>query len=89
MQQLLEARVPCNEAMAHHPTIQVGNSRDTDDPERPYTVGLLGILNGLFLPLENGWGPIMAELDDQENRLIRFLKTEDYLRDYTEWNEQK
>lgn len=36
---LIEHRVPCSDAMAEHPTIQVSPNQ---------TVGLLGIINGLF-----------------------------------------
>ena len=49
---LITARVPCNEAMADHPTVQVGDCRDG------FEVGFLGVLNGLFGIDENGWGGI-------------------------------
>lgn len=39
---LIEYRVPCNRELAEHPTVQV--SGESDKP----TVGILGILNGLF-----------------------------------------
>lgn len=42
---LLAYRIPCNDAVAQHPTIQVGGSAD-----RP-VVGFLGVLNGI---LESG-----------------------------------
>lgn len=53
---LTEHREPCNEELAHHPTIQVVERR----PLPGYQVGLLGILNGLFGAAEDGWGYIMA-----------------------------
>jgi hypothetical protein len=36
---LIEHRVPCNERLADHPTIQVGGN--------PTEVGMLGVINGI------------------------------------------
>lgn len=59
MTALIGSRVKCNPAFAGHPTIQVG-----DHPEcGGMSVGLLGILNGLFGIDEQGWGPIVAHFD--------------------------
>lgn len=44
MLNLLGARVVCNQDLADHPTIQVGRAAE----DQPFTVGMLGILNGLF-----------------------------------------
>ena len=63
---LVNARVPCNEALLNHPTIQAGRG-----PEGKPEVGLLGILNGLFGTYDDGWGCIAAELSD-EGAPIRF-----------------
>lgn len=53
----LTARAPCSEELAHDPTIQVRSYKIMeDDPE--FSVGFLGILNGLFGVDEEGWGPI-------------------------------
>ena len=41
---LIEYRVPCNDAVADDPTVQVRGGYDS-----PVTVGLLGIINGLFV----------------------------------------
>lgn len=61
MGKLLEARVTCNDALADHPTVQVGQRNpDNDD----YTVGILGILNGLFGCDEDQWGYIAAIVDE-------------------------
>ena len=63
--QLTEAQVPCNKAMADHPTVQVRAymlPRDTASPTG-YSFGLLGILNGLFGVDERGWGNISAIFD--------------------------
>lgn len=43
MDALVKARVPCNDDLANHPTVQVGVK-----PDGGYQVGILGILNGLF-----------------------------------------
>jgi len=61
-------RISCNDAIANHPTIQV----DQSDDGLPATVGILGILNGIF-GAENGWGAICAEIDDY--KIIRFQPT--------------
>lgn len=58
MECLIESRVECNKALADHPTIQVaGHGTGT------YTVGLLGILNGLFGISETGFGIIAANYE--------------------------
>lgn len=43
LHRLVTGRVPCNEALADHDTVQVGGAVGG-----PYSVGLLGILNGIF-----------------------------------------
>jgi hypothetical protein len=55
---LTNNRVPCNEALADHPTIQV-----LDEDGSP-KVGLLGILNGIFGADENGQGCLAALYSD-------------------------
>jgi hypothetical protein len=64
---LVEQRVPCNEALRDHPTIQVA----VNDGQS--YVGLLGMFNGLFQPDERGYGPIAVEYD--EGGVLRFLRT--------------
>lgn len=54
---LIEQRVPCNQAMADHPTVQC---LLTDNGGK---VGLLGILNGLFGSNDQGWGAIAAVME--------------------------
>lgn len=67
VQALVDHRVPCNKALGDHPTIQVGiaanwRKRRPNDHNLPddaeYTVGLLGLLNGIFGKPEGG--PIAA-----------------------------
>ena len=61
---LIAYRVPCNEELGEHLTIQTGK---TDDG---YEVGILGILNGLFGVQDDGWGYIAAHYKDKELKEI-------------------
>ncbi len=67
---LVGTRFGCNEAMANHPTVQVrgyGNGVDV-----PYTVGLMGILNG-FVGVDDGrLGFIQRIVDDEDPKAIAF-----------------
>ncbi|MBD3261403.1 MAG: hypothetical protein GF334_06915 [Candidatus Altiarchaeales archaeon] len=60
---LIEARVQCNNVILNHPTIQVRQSCEDQYPK----VGLLGFLNGLFGISENGMGALCAVYDDDGN----------------------
>ncbi len=63
-------RVKCNEKLANHPTVQIGESNGD------FTVGILGILNGLFGVDENNWGPICSVSDKSNKaRPYRFDRT--------------
>lgn len=67
MRELLAARVPHNNALAEHPTIQCG----MDGPIPG--VGLLGIINGMFGVDDRSWGAIAAVPEtDASSRIIRF-----------------
>lgn len=55
---LIANRVPCNEELADHPTVQVYAQHGG------FLVGMLGILNGLFGIHENGYGPIAFTFED-------------------------
>ena len=55
---LFSIRVPCNQELADHPTIQVGCQGTYCQ------VGLVGILNGMFGTYENGWGCLSLDVDD-------------------------
>jgi hypothetical protein len=59
---LIEHRVPCNQDMADHPTIQVVRPVGSDTS----TVGMLGIINGLVGVDESHWGFVAAVYDDDE-----------------------
>lgn len=62
--ELFNIRIPCNEALQDHPTVQVNHKGE---------VGILGILNGLFGIQENGQGYIAIELDNESSPINRFL----------------
>lgn len=71
---LLANRVPCNEALADHPTVQVG------DANGGFTVGLLGILNGLAGVDSKGRGAVAAKFEEYKPgcpNLIGFTLLED------------
>lgn len=72
---LMNARVPCNEIVAGHPSIQVGSGGEGAE-QTGFRVGILGIINGIFVRHEGGtMGFIYAECDtDPETRLITSIK---------------
>jgi len=73
---LIANRVPCNEALADHETVQCSAQHNG------FHVGMLGVLNGLFGTLPNGWGKITAVFEDSDDpaeygrKLIRFHRTD-------------
>lgn len=67
MENLICARVECNEAVANHPTVQV-----SQDEDGSFRVGFLGVLNGLFGVAQDGFGAIAADFD--ENGLKGFVR---------------
>lgn len=64
---LFLCRVPCNTALADHPTIQCG-SRESIQHR---VVGPLGLLNGMFGVDERGWGAICAVVENHAS-ITRF-----------------
>ena len=70
---LVETRVPCNQEMADHPTVQV-----TDEGlQGGYKLGILGVLNGLFGVDQDGWGPIAAQYEqDDLSTVIGFTRSD-------------
>ena len=60
---LIEHRVPCNTALADHPTITVAG-------EEP-SVGLLGIINGILTPIT---GCRVASMHSPDGKLTGFMK---------------
>jgi len=74
VQSLCFKRVMCNEKLGEHPTVQ------TDLNVGMYSVGLIGILNGLFGVDSEGWGAIASEVDDN-GQIVKFIILEDRLND--------
>lgn len=72
---LINSRVPCNQELAKHPSVQAGAT----DCLSGYEVGILGVLNGYAGTIEggkyNGWGPISAIIE-QDGRCTGFVRTE-------------
>lgn len=68
---LIENRVPCNEKMVEHPSIQCGKA----DNEKGGEVGMLGIINGIFGTQSNGWGYICAHYDSPGGKIVKFAVT--------------
>jgi hypothetical protein len=68
---LIEHRVPCNDGLAQHPTVQVAQGEE----QGTCVVGLLGILNGLFGTDSEGWG-ILAAVFDEQGQLVRFERSQ-------------
>ena len=66
---LIANRVPCNEAMADHPTLQVSAQHGG------FFLGPLGLLNGICGIHVDGMGPIEAVFSDPEpGRFANLLK---------------
>lgn len=65
---LSDFRVDCNEKIANHPTVQVVQK------DNKFSVGLIGLLNGLFGIREDGWGEITAVYID--DMLWHFERTD-------------
>lgn len=70
MRQLLDYRLPCNDALARHPSIQVRSERTGS------SVSALGVINGCLgtVPAgpKEGWGWVALETDD-EGVPLRFV----------------
>ena len=77
MAALIKTRVPCNDAMLHHPTVQV--ARQVGASDDAFEIGFLGILNGIIGVIAEGprkdWGHI-AVVMDHDGTFIRFERTE-------------
>lgn len=72
--ELISLRVPCNQEIADHPTVQVMCHPDINKP----SVGMLGILNGLFgLNDEDGFGAIVF-MTNSDSETCKFELSEQY-----------
>lgn len=67
--ELISFRVACSKTLDSHPSIQCGFRNNTT------TIGLLGILNGLFGTYEEGCGPISAIVESDLRTIIGFERT--------------
>jgi hypothetical protein len=74
--ELVEMRIPCDVALANHPSIQI-QAGNRGNP----AIGLLGILNGLAgtqvykgVP---GWGRVEAVFED-DGSIITFRRVKDW-----------
>ena len=64
LQLLINTRVPVNEAVADHPTIQCSGTNPSE-----YSVGFLGIINGI---IGGKGGHFIANFDDNSGQLLHF-----------------
>lgn len=75
----LHHKVKCNKDLADDETIQVGSHKNGDDEEFT-TVGLIGIINGLFGidddVHETMYGAIQASIDKESGEIICFSKVD-------------
>ncbi len=53
-ERLISQRIACNEALAKHPTVQVHDGKGGN------SVGMLGVVNGMFGVDDEGWGAVAA-----------------------------
>jgi hypothetical protein len=65
---LVNHRVPCNAALVDHPTVQCGKSADS------FTVGLIGLLNGLVGVDAEGNGAIASMVDTETGTVTGFKR---------------
>lgn len=71
IEKLIESRVNCNEALANHPTCEVG-LHPISSTFPVYCVGLLGVINGMLKEYNDvKTGPICAVYDKDYN-LVKF-----------------
>jgi hypothetical protein len=69
IRQMMDFRLPCSQALADDPTIQVALREDG-----AYAVGLVGIINGLLGIDDRGYGPITGFVED-DGVISRFERT--------------
>jgi hypothetical protein len=70
---LVNMRVPCNEKLAKHPTIQVAKDKDSTK------VGMLGIINGIFGANGNDYIYADGDFDTKGNFVVKkfFVKNKE------------
>jgi hypothetical protein len=70
MYEFVMNRKKCNDKVAGHETIQVQLNAGDEN----LTVGLIGLLNGIFGKDEEGWGPIACVIED-DGKISGFERT--------------
>jgi hypothetical protein len=74
MNAMFAPRWYCNKALADHPTIQVW-AHPPDGGLPTYMVGLIGLLNGIFVHDEaTGLGAIAININDESRKLVGFSR---------------
>lgn len=92
---LMSARVPANDELCTHASIQTAEAfTEAGQPKPIAVVGLLGVLNGLFGTNEDldvqpegtglgpfhGWGAVIMRSDpDAQPKIVEFVTLEDYV----------
>jgi len=69
VEKLVHTRFECNQELADDPSIQVLTENGK------YAVGFLGVINGILGIYENGWGPIVADVDEH-GHIINFRRSD-------------
>lgn len=80
MRALFDVTKPACDILADHPSVQTnhltGNNVEVHDQEENYTVGFLGIINGMFGTFDEGpvkgWGPIAIQFDPDDPESVSF-----------------
>ena len=63
-----------SEEFIENSPVQVGS----DSEDEPVTMGVLGLINGLFGMRDDGWGHIFADINPETREIMRFGRvTED------------
>lgn len=76
IERLVLTRIPCNEALTQHPTIQVGPARMV--AHNPgMAVGLIGILNGIAGANSDSLGAIAVIVDNATGKIKGFQVLQD------------
>lgn len=65
VEELISTRVSCNEALSAHKSIQVKKEQDG------YSLGVLGLLNGIGGIRSNSWGHICVIINE-DGSIVRF-----------------
>lgn len=67
---LITHKICCNDKLADHPTVQCGMLNKDQ-----YTIGMLGIINGIIGIKDDGYGYICANIDEN-GIVLEFVATQ-------------